>query len=151
MARTATILDKLSICEYSFSKTRTSKAQLMNGSKTSLSTVLILSIMTSFTPVKAQENTTQQCLEYYRKQTMTLKGEPIEKSRWYKDRNIGFQDWRDPDNFSFTVRDNFQADFLKNEGFDVRYYTNGIYYTVALNPSLEVPKYSEQEIIQECP
>ena len=123
----------------------------MNTSKTSLSTILILAITTIFTPVKAQQNTTQQCLNYYRKQTITIRGEAIEKSRWYKDRNVGFQDWRDPNNFSFTVRDNFQAEFLKNQGFDVRYYTNGIHYTVALDPTIEVPKYSEEEIIRECP
>ena len=122
----------------------------MNISKTSLSTVLIFLSMTSFSSVKAQQNTDQQCADYYRKQTVTLRGQSIEKSRWYKDRRVGFADWRNPDYYSFTVRENHQAEMLRDRGSDVRYYTNGIYYTVGLNPTLEVPRYSEEEIIRQC-
>ena len=122
----------------------------MNISKTSLSTILIFSTITSFSSVQAQQNTFEQCSDYYRKQTVTLRGEAIEKSRWYKDRRVGFDDWRDPNYYSFTVRENHQAEILKDQGLEVKYYSNGIYYTVALDPTLEVPRYSEEEIVRQC-
>ena len=122
----------------------------MNIRQTFLSTVLIFLSVTSLSSVKAQQNTDGQCLDNYRKQTVILHGEPIEISRWYKDRRVSFEDWRNTNNYSFTIRENYQAEVLLDQGFEVRYYTNGIYYTVGLNPTLEVPKYSEEEVIKQC-
>ena len=122
----------------------------MNIRQTFLSTVLIFLSVKSLSSVKAQQNTDGQCLDNYRKQTVILQGEPIEKSRWYKDRRVTFEDWRNTNNYSFTIRENYQAEVLVDQGFEVRYYTHGIYYTVGLNPTLEVPKYSEEEVIKQC-
>ena len=122
----------------------------MNIAKFSLSTIIIFLSMTSFSSMIAQEDALQQCLDNYRRQTVKLRGEAIEKSRWYKDRRVGFNDWRDPNFYSFTIRENHQAELLRDQGADIRYYTNGIYYTVALAPTLEVPKYSEEEIARLC-
>ncbi len=122
----------------------------MNILQTCLSTVLIFLSMKSLSSVQAQQNTDGQCVDHYRKQTVILQGEPIEKSRWYKDRRVSFEDWRNTNNYSFTIRENYQAEVLLDQGFEVRYYTNGIYYTVGLNPTLEVPKYSEEEVIKQC-
>ena len=122
----------------------------MNISNTSLSIVLIFSTIASFSSVQAQQNTFEQCAAFYRKQTVTLRGEAIEKSRWYKDRRVTFEDWRNPEFYSFMVRDNHQVEMLKSQGFDVRYYTNGLYYTVALDPTIKVPQYSEAEVVKQC-
>ena len=62
----------------------------MNIRQTSLSTVLIFLSIMSLSSVKAQQNTDGQCLDRYRKQTVILQGEPIEKSRWYKDRSLTY-------------------------------------------------------------
>ena len=122
----------------------------MNIVKFSLSTIVVFFTMTSFTSVTAQQNAFEQCLYNYRRQTVKLRGEPIEKTLWYKERRVGFDDWRDPNFYSFTVREDHHVKNLENRGADIRYYTNGIYYTISLEPTIEVPKYSEEEMSRLC-
>ncbi len=122
----------------------------MNLAKISLSTILVFLSMTSFSRVKAQQNAFEQCLNNYRRQTVKLRGEAITKTPWYKDRRVTFDDWRDPSFYSFTVREDHHVKALKDRGADIRYYTNGIYYTIAPDPTIKVPKYSEAEMSRLC-
>lgn len=122
----------------------------MHIGKFSLSTIFVFLSMTSFTSVTAQQNAFEQCMYNSRRQTVKLRGEPIEKTLWYKERRVGFDGWRNPNFYSFTVRKNHHVQNLKDRGADIRYYTNGIYYTIALEPTIEVPKYSETEMSQRC-
>ncbi len=123
----------------------------MNIGKFSLSTILVFLSITSLGNVTAQPNAFEQCLYNYRRQTVKLRGQVIEKTPWYKDRRVGFDDWRgDPNFYSFTVRKDHHVKNLEDRGADIRYYTNGIYYTIALEPTIEVPKYSEAEMSRRC-